>query len=260
MRAPEGVDLERPNAARVYDYYLGGAHNWAADRRMGDEAMAAWPELPMIMRANRAFLRRAVRFLVGAGIRQFLDLGSGIPTAGNVHEVAGPSCRVAYVDVDPVAVAHGRELLRDVPGAVAVRADLREPETVLSHPDVLSVIDLSQPVAVLMIAVLHFVPEADDPARIVAAYRDASAPGSYLALCHATQGERGERAAGHRALYDRTATPMTMRSRERVAELLDGYDLVEPGLVWMASWRPDEGEPARPEVFPGLAAVGRIAG
>ncbi|WP_033342486.1 SAM-dependent methyltransferase [Catenuloplanes japonicus] len=259
---PEGVDLDRPNAARVYDYYLGGAHNFAVDRQLGDEAIAHWPELPMIMRANRAFLRRAVQYLAGSGIRQFLDLGSGIPTAGNVHEVAravDPSCTVAYVDRDPIAVAHGTALLKGVPGVVAIQADLRDPAAVLAHPDVRATIDPDQPLAVLMVAVLHFVSDEDDPARIVAAYRDASAPGSALAICHSTQGERGDRAAEHRQFYTRTATPMTMRSRAQVAALLDGYDLVEPGLVYMAAWRPEEGLPARPEVYPGLAAVGHTS-
>jgi hypothetical protein len=257
---PDGVDLERPNAARVYDYYLGGAHNFAVDRQMGDEAIAGWPELPMIMRANRAFLRRAVQYLTGEGIHQFLDLGSGIPTAGNVHEVAraaDPAARVVYVDHDPIAAAHGKALLRDEPGVTMIHADLRDPGAVLGHPDVRAAIDFDQPLAVLMIAVLHFVSDADDPARIVAAYRDASAPGSALALCHATPGERNERATEHRQLYTRTATPMTMRSRQQVATLLDGYDLVDPGLVYMASWRPEDGMPARPEVYPGLAALGR---
>ncbi len=261
--APSSINLEVPNAARVYDYYLGGAHNFAVDRQMADQAIRAWPELPQIMSANRAFLRRAVRFLVRSGVRQFLDLGSGIPTAGNVHEIAqgvDASCRVVYVDNDPVAVLHGQAMLADVPNVTAVGADLREPATVLGHPGVTQLLDLSRPVAVLLVAVLHFVSDDDDPASVIATYREAMAPGSYLVICHASPDGGGDRAATHRALYARTPTPMTMRTREQVACLLTGFDLVEPGLVYMASWRPDEDgdeDCEHPERFPGYAAVAR---
>ncbi|GAA4449872.1 SAM-dependent methyltransferase [Phytohabitans houttuyneae] len=258
--APYGVDLDRPNAARVYDYYLGGAHNFAIDRQMAAQALAGWPELPLIMRANRSFLRRAVRFLVSSGVRQFLDLGSGIPTVGNVHEVAraeDPACRVVYVDIDPVAVAHSRAILDGDPQVTAVQADLRSPANVLDLAEKEGALDLDKPVAVLMVAVLHFVPDADDPAGVIARYRQATAPGSAIAVCHATADGQGGRADEHRALYARTPTPMTMRSRAEVDRLLTGYDLVEPGLVYMAQWRPDEDElPERPEDYPGYAAVG----
>jgi len=258
--APYGVDLDRPNVARVYDYYLGGAHNFAVDREMAAKAIEGWPELPMIMRANRAFLRRAVRFLVGAGVRQFLDLGSGIPTAGNVHEVAradAPSCRVVYVDIDPVAAAHSRAILDGDPLATAVQADLRSPAEVLALAAGEGGLDLAQPVAVLLVAVLHFVPDADDPAGLIARYREATAPGSAIAICHATAEGQGEKADEHRALYARTPTPMTMRSHAEVSKLLEGFELVEPGLVHMALWRPEDDEPPeRPEDYPGYAAVG----
>jgi hypothetical protein len=259
--APYGVDLDRPNAARVYDYYLGGAHNFAVDRRMAQEALAAWPELPLIMRANRAFLRRAVRFLVRSGVRQFLDLGSGIPTVGNVHEIAqaeDPSCRVVYVDVDPVAVAHGHALLDGDPRVSAVQADLRDPATVLRLARTEGGLDLTRPVAVLLVAVLHFVQDIDDPAGLVAGYREATVPGSALVICHATSDGQGERADEHLALYARTPTPMTMRSHAGVTALLKGYELVDPGLVFMALWRPDDATeiPDDPAEFPGYAAVG----
>ncbi len=244
----------------MYDYYLGGAHNFAIDRQMATQALAAWPELPMIMRANRAFLRRAVRFLVRSGVRQFLDLGSGIPTVGNVHEVAraeDPSCRVVYVDIDPVAVAHSRAILDGDPRVTPVQADLRSPADVLDLAVREGGLDLTQPVAVLLVAVLHFVPDADDPAGAIAHYRDATAPGSAIAVCHATADGQGDRADEHRALYARTPTPMTMRSHTEVGKLLDGYDLVEPGLVYMSQWRPDGDEPpVQPEDYPGYAAVG----
>ncbi|HEX6499657.1 MAG TPA: SAM-dependent methyltransferase [Micromonosporaceae bacterium] len=260
--APAGIDLTKPNVARVYDYYLGGAHNFAVDRQFAAQAIRDWPQLPRIMRVNRAFLRRAVRFLVDAGIRQFIDLGSGIPTAGNVHEIAqavDPSCRVVYADVDPIAVAHGRAILAGNDRATAIEADLRDTGKVLSDPELTRVVDLSQPVAVLLIAVLHFVPDTDDPVGVIARYRQAMAPGSYLAICHATQGGQPERAATHQAMYSRTATPMTMRSADQVAAMLDGFDLVEPGLVYMACWRPEDDDPAasHPEDYPGYAAVGR---
>jgi S-adenosyl methyltransferase len=261
-RLPEEIGLDRPNAARMYDYYLGGAHNFAVDREMADQAIAAWPELPQIMRANRAFLRRAVRFLVDRGVRQFLDLGSGIPTAGNVHDVAlsaDPSCRVVYVDVDEVAVLQARALLSDHAQVTAVQADLRDPGSVLAHPEVRGQLDLTRPVAVMMVAVLHFVADSDDPAGIVAGYRDRIAEGSYLAICHASDDAQPERAAEHRAVYARTPTPMTMRSRDQVEALFAGFQLVEPGVVYMATWRPDDVEevPERPALYPGYAGVAR---
>jgi S-adenosyl methyltransferase len=258
--APYGVDLDRPNAARVYDYYLGGAHNFAVDRQMAAQALAGWPELPLIMRANRSFLRRAVRFLARSGVRQFLDLGSGIPTVGNVNHVAhaeDPPARVVYVDIDPVAVAHSRAILDGDARVTAVQADLRSPDLVLDLATREGGLDLTQPVAVLLVAVLHFVPEADDPAGVIARYRDATAPGSAIAICHATADGQGDRADQHRALYARTPTPMTMRSRAAVGRLLAGYDVVEPGLVYMSLWRPDDDDPPdRPEDYPGYAAVG----
>jgi O-methyltransferase involved in polyketide biosynthesis len=255
-----GIDLDRPSAARVYDFYLGGFHNFEADREMGRQAVAMWPELPEIMQANRGVLRRAVEYLAGAGIRQFLDLGSGIPTVGNVHEVAhrvAPDARVVYVDNDPVAVEHARAILADDPLTSVVRADLRDPDTVLAAAR--GRLDLDRPVAVLMLAVLHFVADEDDPAGLIARYRDASAPGSHLALSHATAGQQVDRAAGHRDLYRRTATPMTMRSREQVTALFAGYELVEPGVVYLPEWRPEPGTPVEPhpERFTGVAGVGR---
>ncbi|WP_309111170.1 SAM-dependent methyltransferase [Saccharothrix sp.] len=259
---PEEIDLTRPSAARVYDYYLGGAHNFAVDREMAARAVAMWPDLPLIMQANRAFLRRAVRHCVAAGVRQFLDLGSGIPTAGNVHEVArsaAPDARVVYVDVDPVAVAHSRFILGDDPATRVVQADLRRPDLLLDHPEVRSLLDFEQPVAVMMVAVLHFVPDADDPAGVVAGYLGALAPGSFLVLSHATHEGQPDKAEEHQELYRRTATPMTMRSRAEVSALLDGLDVVDPGVVYLPLWRPESLDEVdeRPERFTGLAAVAR---
>jgi hypothetical protein len=256
------IDLHRPNAARVYDYYLGGSHNFAVDREMGERAIALWPELPVLIRANRTFLRRAVLFLVEAGIRQFLDLGSGIPTVGNVHEVAqgaAPGARVVYVDSDPVVISHSEHMLTGNDDATIVRGDLRRPGEILDHVDVRGLLDLAQPVAVLALAVLHFVPDSDDPAGIVQQYRDAMATGSYLALSHASQEGHQQRAEAHSALYARTATPMTMRTEDEIRHLLEGFALVEPGLVHPPLWRPEQGELPPPTAahLAGYAAVGR---
>jgi SAM-dependent methyltransferase len=254
-------DYDRPSAARVYDYYLGGSHNFAVDRAMARQAIAMWPELPQIMQANRAFLRRAVEFLVARGVRQFLDVGSGIPTVGNVHEVAqaaAPEARVVYVDIDPVAVVHSREILAGNELTAVVHADFLDVEAVLGSDEVARLLDLSQPVGVLLVALLHFVPPEADPAAVIGRYREAVAPGSYLVVSHATRDGQPEQADPHQALYQRTGTPMTMRPRREVAALFGGFELVAPGLVFLPQWRPDPGAPVedRPERFPGLAAVG----
>src|SRR4051794_33646277 len=259
---PAEVDLSRPSAARVYDYYLGGSHNLEVDRRMAREAISLWPDLPEIMRSNRAFLRRSVRYLAGQGIAQFLDIGSGIPTVGNVHEAAqqaDPRARVVYVDSDSVAVAHSRAILAGDAHTTVVHGDLREPEAILEDPAVRATLDLDQPIAVLMVAVLHFVSDEDDPFGAVARIRDRLTAGSHLALSHASAEGRPEAAASHRELYSRTPTPMTMRSRDAIAQFFDGFDLVDPGLVWLPLWRPDDPSAtvARPERTTGFAGVGR---
>jgi hypothetical protein len=256
------VDLTRPSAARVYDYYLGGSHNLEVDRRMAREAISLWPELPKIMQSNRAFLRRAVRFAAAQGITQFLDIGSGIPTVGNVHEVArqaNPGARVVYVDNDPVAVSHSRAILAGDDRTAVVRADLRQPDGLLADPSMAGTIDLARPVAVLMVAVLHFVSDEDDPFGAVARLRDQLAPGSFLVLSHASTEGRPEAAGSHRELYRRTATPMSMRSFAEIVRFLDGLELVDPGLVWLPLWRPDEagGADLPPEHTTGFAGVGR---
>lgn len=259
---PEGVDLSRPNAARVYDYYLGGSHNFAADREMAEHAIELWPELPALIGANRSFLRRAVRSLARAGVHQFLDLGSGIPTVGNVHEIAqqaAPDSSVVYVDSDPVAVAHSRHILADDDRTAVIQADLREPARLLSHPTVCDLLDWERPVALLMVAVLHFVPDSDNPAGIVTQYRDALFSGSYLVLSHASQDGHEQTATQHQTLYSRTATPMTMRTRPEITALLEGFDLLDPGLVHPPLWRPDSEEQRAPDRsdLVGYAAVGR---
>jgi hypothetical protein len=259
---PAEVDLTRPSAARVYDFYLGGSHNLEVDRRMAREAIELWPDLPAIMQSNRAFMRRAVRYVAEQGITQFLDIGSGIPTVGNVHEAAqqaNPQARVVYVDNDPVAVAHSRAILGGDERTAVVQADLREPEALLEDPSLTGTLDLNEPVAVLMVAVLHFVPDADDPRGAVARIAARLARGSYLVLSHASAEGRPDQAGSHRQLYRRTPTPMTMRSRTDIEALFDGFEVVEPGVVWLPLWRPDD--PAeverQPERTTGYAGVGR---
>jgi SAM-dependent methyltransferase len=215
-----------------------------------------------VVYANRAFLGRVVRWLVGAEIRQFLDIGSGIPTVGNVHEIAEKAAsgvRVMYVDIDPVVVAHTRAILAGHPRVGVLQADLRRPADIVNHPDVTGLLDFSSPVAVVLSGVLHFIPDADDPYAIVAQLRDSIAAGSYIALSNWTKvAEHAETQEALRRVSERTPTPVTLRSREQVARLLAGLEIVEPGIVPVADWHPDPGE-STGEFSQGLllAAVGR---
>jgi S-adenosyl methyltransferase len=189
---PPGIDTRRANVARVYDYWLGGSHNFLADQDAARATAAVQPSVRTNARANRAFLGRAVRFLAANGIRQFLDVGSGIPTEGNVHEIAqrtDPAARIVYADVDPVAVAHSSAILAGNPSAAVIEADLREPQKILASDTVRDVIDFARPVGLLLVAVLHFLTDAQDPWQIVATLRDALAPGSYL--CTLSRNQRG---------------------------------------------------------------------
>lgn len=239
----DGIDLSRPSASRVYDFYLGGFHNFSSDREMAEQAIKDWPDLPLIMKSNRAFLRRAVGYLVKQGVRQFLDIGSGIPTVGNVHEVAhelAPESKIVYVDIDPVAVAHSQSILTDNPNAKVLAGDFRRPAEILADPLVTEFLDLSRPVGVLLNALLHFVGDADHPAEVIATLRDALAPGSYLTISHATHElHPPELTDFHRGLYRQTATPMTMRSQAQVRDLFDGFELVEPGVTLSEEWHPE---------------------
>ncbi|MFD3497036.1 SAM-dependent methyltransferase [Streptomyces sp. NPDC058678] len=264
--APRSIDISVPSVSRIYDYYLGGSHNFEVDRQAARKAMEFMPGLPKIMQANRAFMRRAVRFAVDEGITQFLDIGSGIPTFGTVHEVARatrPDAHVVYVDHDPVAVAHSEAVLAGVDGAGVVAADLRKPREILASPEVQRLIDPNRPVALLLIAILHFVEDADDPYGAVAELRDALAPGSMLLLTHASY--EGiplppERAEGAVDVYKDIRNPLIMRSREEIARFFEGYDMVEPGLVAPPHWRPDTApEDEDPYAFSGFAGVGRTA-
>jgi hypothetical protein len=240
----EPIGIDRPSSARMYDYFLGGSHNFAVDRAAAEQALAGFPGLALGMHANRAFLRRAVRFLVESDVDQFLDLGSGIPTVGNVHEVAqaiNPQARVAYVDIEPIAVRHSLALLADNPFATAIQADLRHPDEVLAHPTVRDILDLSRPVGVLLVGTMHFIADADDPAGICAGYRDAIVPGSYFALTQGTsEGQTQAMTESALEVYKRSPTPLNLRGREETLAMMAGYELVEPGLVGVREWRPDE--------------------
>jgi SAM-dependent methyltransferase len=260
--APAGLDVTRPSAARIFDYFLGGAHNFESDRQLADQITRMTPNVAETARANRHFLRRAVTFLVDAGIRQFLDIGSGIPTAGNVHEVAGElsaDTRVVYVDLDPVAVVQSLQLLGGAPNATALCLDLRDPRKILVEAEATGLIDLSEPVAVLLAGIVHFISDADGPGAIVAQLRDALVPGSYLLISHATLDGQPPELLEAQRLSGRTATELTLRTRADIAAYFGSFEVVEPGLVFIGQWRPepaDEADP-HPERLAGYAGVGR---
>jgi hypothetical protein len=240
---PEEVLLDRPNVARMWDYFLGGGHNFAIDRQAAEQAIRLYPDLPLVAQVTRAFLGRAVRFLLDQGVDQFLDVGAGIPTANSVHEIAQrvtPEARVAYIDIDPVAVAHSQAILRGVANTVAIQADARSPEEIVSHPDVRGVLDWGRPIGVLTIALFHFVPDDAEARHIIQVLRDAVPSGSYLALTHATaDGVDRARAQQGEELYRRTSAELHFRTRDQIADLLEGFELVDPGLVYAPLWRPE---------------------
>ncbi len=257
---PEGLDTERPNVARLYDYFLGGTHNFAADRELARKLLRAEPNAKYIVAENRAFLGRAVRFLLSVGVRQFIDLGSGIPTQENVHEIAqqgDAEARVVYVDNDPTAVAHSRHLLGGNAKATVIEADLRDPASVVGHPEVTALIDFSEPVGLLMITVLHFVPASDAPAGVVGSFANVLAPGSYLAISHATHEAAPGAAARVQDLYKSTTASAYTRTTAEIMRFFTGFDLVKPGLVYLPLWRPDGKPPWNPERAWFYAGVGR---
>jgi len=259
---PDGVNQDLPSSARIYDYLLGGGHNFAADRQIAERFATALPGSRDIARLNRAFLRRSVLYLISAGIRQFLDIGSGIPTVGNVHEIAQQAdhrSRVVYVDNEPVAVSHSSLILEGNDRATAIRADLTEPDTILDDPRTRRLIDFDEPLGLLMVGVLHFVPESKDPDALLAHYRQVLAPGSHLALSHFTADTRPVEMAAMVQVMKSSKDPIHPRGRARFTELFDGLDLVPPGVVSTALWRPDsEADLAeRPERDQILAGMGR---
>jgi SAM-dependent methyltransferase len=242
---PPGIDTAKANIARVYDYWLGGSNNFRADQDAARAMIAVEPRIRAMARANRDFMGRAVRFLAAEnGIRQFLDIGSGIPTGRNVHEVAqeaAPGSRVVYADVDEVAVAHSRLLLENNPDTAVIQADVREPEPILTAPETQLLIDFSQPVGLLLVSVLHFLDDADDPWAVMAHLRDALAPGSFVVLSHATGEAKPDVATAVNTVYmNKVAARGDHRSRADIERLFDGFTLVEPGLVYVSQWRPEE--------------------
>jgi hypothetical protein len=259
---PDVVDVERPSMARMYDFLLGGHHHFAGDREFGRRLLAAEPNARLIVAENRAFLNRAIRFLTAAGVRQFIDLGSGIPARENVHELArraDAGARVVYIDSDPVVAAQSRHLLDGDQHALAIQADLRDPDAVLGHQQVMDLIDFSEPVGLLMINVLAFVPDSDDPAGAVCTFADHLAPGSYLAITHSTADALPDTTASLAELYAGVSVQAHARTRGEILAYFQEFDLVEPGLVYMQLWRPDGDPPEHPELAWFYAGVGRKA-
>jgi hypothetical protein len=258
--APDDIDLERPNAARVYDYLLGGMANLAKDREFAEKLMEIAPGAQTIARLNRAFLRRAVTFCHDNGIRQFLDIGSGIPTAGNVHEIAqriDPSTRVLYVDIEPVAVAHTELMLADNENAAVVHGNLLEPDAVLSSAAASRLLNFDEPIAVLIVAVLHFLDDDAAPHAAVSRYVDAMAPGSYLVLSHILAEDTEEQSQA-RTHYQQSATFLTGRTREQLTTFFTGTEIVRPGVVWLPQWHPEAPDAdAEPERSKAIGGVGR---
>ena len=238
-----GPDFTKPSPARMYDYWLGGKDNFAVDREAAAEILQHAPDADSACRANRAFVGRAVRHVVGRGVLQFIDIGTGLPTAGNAPEAAAaasPGARTICVDNDPVVVSHGRALLpRDGTTAV-VEADMRDPQAILAAPETRRLIDFTQPVAVVFAAVLHFVRDEENPAAIVAAFRERIATGSYLIISHdTTEGHPPELLKLGEDVYSRATAPMIMRSPQAILRFFDGFELAEPGLVAVNEWRPE---------------------
>ncbi|MEU4222057.1 SAM-dependent methyltransferase [Actinoplanes sp. NPDC026623] len=256
------IDLrtDRPHPARVYDYLLGGKDNFAADREAAQRGLRANPDSRIPPRENRLFLRRAVRFLAEQGIDQFLDIGTGIPSAPNVHHVAqeiNPRSRVVYVDNDPIVLVHARALLTSHPEGRTdyLGADLRDVDRILDSAVLGRALDLSRPVGLLLIAVLHFIGDEDDPGAIVRRLLAGLPPGSHLALSHLTGDFRPEAWEQVAEVYRRQGVTMKVRSRSEIAGFFTGLKLVEPGLQVLPAWRPDLGDPTEPPPDDGQVSV-----
>ncbi|WP_405087998.1 SAM-dependent methyltransferase [Microbispora sp. NBC_01389] len=246
------IDTSKPSIARVYDFFLGGKDNFAIDRQIGEATLKIAPDAPSAGRSNRAFLRRVVRHLAAeAGIRQFLDIGSGLPTQGNVHQVAqeaAPDSRVVYVDNDPIVLVHGRALLATNGSTTVIEADIRDPESILNHPAMRDLIDFTQPVALLLFAILHHVNDHEDPHAIAARFREALPSGSYLALSHfhnpgPSMPEVSAQATTAEKLFNENLGTGRWRTRDEILAYFGDMELLEPGVVPLAEWRPDPGEP-----------------
>ena len=239
-------------AARIYDYFLGGTHNFPADREAAETILTMFPRTRMAAQVNRAFLRRAVRFLRSQGVTQFLDIGSGIPTEGNVHEIAQAAeaeARVVYVDIDPVAVAESQEMLERNEFAVALHGDAREPRSIMEHPLVRKLLDFDRPVAVLMVALLHFVADDDEAKAIVGQLMDALPAGSYFVVSHVVDETNPDYVQSpdvqrvHEVYRKQTASMLRLRTRAEIEGFFEGLEVLEPGVVWLTDWRQEPGDP-----------------
>ncbi|MGW4638825.1 SAM-dependent methyltransferase [Sphaerisporangium sp. NPDC004334] len=261
-KAPAGIDPTTPSVARMYDYYLGGKDNFAADRAAAEQIIKLLPNARHVARENRAFLGRAVRHLAGLGIDQFIDIGAGLPTRENVHQVAqarAPRSRVVYVDNDPIVLVHARALLADNPQTTVVEGDLRDPKAITEHPAVLAAIDFDRPFAVILCAIMHFVEDDEEAASIVAHLRSTLPPGGALVLSHGFRGHQaGPNIARAEAVYARTSRPLKIRDRETIERYFSGLDLVEPGLVHVGSWRPEHDLLEDESAAGGLGGVGLV--
>lgn len=254
---PQSADLTKPSVARVYDWYLGGKANWAIDREFGQHVINEYPLLRPIAISNRLFLHRAVRHLVARGVHQFIDIGSGVPTMGNTHSVADevePGSKVVYVDHEPVAVAHSQVLLEkhgDPERHAAINADFRNPERLWQRAIETGVLDLEQPIAILLIAVLHVQqpgPDGEDiSSQVMKRYRELLPPGSYLALSHLTDdgvpAELDEQLVGIKRMYDNSSSPVIWRSQQQIRELFGDFEMLEPGMAWTTDWHPEDRSP-----------------
>ncbi|QTZ95071.1 SAM-dependent methyltransferase [Streptomyces auratus] len=258
--AAEEIDTSRPHPARMYDYYLGGWDNYEVDRVAAERVIEVHPQVRLSARANRAFLRRAVRELVAGGIRQIIDIGTGIPTSPNTHEVAretAPDTRVVYVDNDPIVATHAGARLTTTEGTAFVLGDVRDPQAVLHHPAVRELIDFDRPVALLLVAVLHFIRDDEDPAALIATLAEALPAGSCLVLSHATgepyeayaQGRTDERARdGVVSVYQSSTATLNLRTKAAIEPLFGPFTLLEPGVVRVPLWRPDGAVPGAEEL------------
>lgn len=257
VSVPEGIDASVPNAARMYDYYLGGKDNFAADRAAAEAVLAVAPQMRAVARASRTMIKEVVTHMVRDwGVKQILDLGSGLPSGENVHEIAralDPDVRVVYVDYDEVVCIHGRALLCDPASTAMVHGDVRDPKSVLDHPETQALLDLDQPVGVLMMFLLHLIPDADRPHDVVAAYRDALAPGSYLAVSHAANDAKPEYMARISAIYERANAPFAPRSKADIGAFFGDWEIMPPGLgnEWPF-------ETPAPELDPGMEGSGYL--
>ncbi len=260
---PDSIALDKPSPARIYDYWLGGYHNFEADRQVGDQVKAVYKDTVPATYVARALVRRVTTFLVEEGIDQIIDFGSGLPTIGNVHETAqaiNPSARILYTDVDPVAVAHGKTLLADNPNAIYLLGDVANAEQIIENPQVREFLDFDRPIAALFMAVLHFVATDEKAYRVVRAVREALAPGSYLAISHLTlENAPVEIVKQMQQLYADSSIPSVARTKEQITQFFEGLELVEPGVVYSPLWRPEGpddlflDQPERAIVYAGMA-------